>query len=137
MRHSGAGSIEGPCFQVDEISRSTLGAFLSLATSNFTTTSRNMASPTKKLVVCGGNGFLGSRICKYAVARGWDVTSIRYVEHFGHLSLVVPEVWRHSSQLNSSATQNKVVDAKVKPDSHNSLGLTITIVVLASHNGLL
>ncbi|KAI3537919.1 NAD dependent epimerase/dehydratase [Colletotrichum acutatum] len=30
----------------------------------------------KKLVVCGGNGFLGSRICKYAVARGWDVTSI-------------------------------------------------------------
>lgn len=30
----------------------------------------------KRLVVCGGNGFLGSRICKYAVARGWDVTSI-------------------------------------------------------------
>ncbi|KAL2213534.1 NAD dependent epimerase/dehydratase family protein [Sarocladium strictum] len=35
-----------------------------------------MASVAKKLVVCGGNGFLGSRICKYAVARGWDVTSI-------------------------------------------------------------
>ncbi|PSR75461.1 NAD dependent epimerase/dehydratase [Coniella lustricola] len=37
-----------------------------------------MASKTaaKKIVVCGGNGFLGSRICKYAVARGWDVTSI-------------------------------------------------------------
>ncbi|CAN8096284.1 unnamed protein product [Discula destructiva] len=33
-------------------------------------------STAKKLVVCGGNGFLGSRICKYAVARGWDVTSI-------------------------------------------------------------
>ncbi|KAL2064652.1 hypothetical protein VTL71DRAFT_3790 [Oculimacula yallundae] len=33
-------------------------------------------SATKKLVVCGGNGFLGSRICKSAVARGWDVTSI-------------------------------------------------------------
>jgi hypothetical protein len=31
----------------------------------------------KKIVVCGGNGFLGSRICKSAVARGWDVTSIR------------------------------------------------------------
>ncbi|ROV88264.1 hypothetical protein VSDG_09023 [Cytospora chrysosperma] len=30
----------------------------------------------KKIIVCGGNGFLGSRICKYAVARGWDVTSI-------------------------------------------------------------
>ncbi|KAK5990158.1 hypothetical protein PT974_08424 [Cladobotryum mycophilum] len=33
-------------------------------------------SAAKKLIVCGGNGFLGSRICKYAVARGWDVTSI-------------------------------------------------------------
>ncbi|KAH6643538.1 hypothetical protein C7974DRAFT_381735 [Boeremia exigua] len=30
----------------------------------------------KKLVVCGGNGFLGSRICRAAVARGWAVTSI-------------------------------------------------------------
>jgi uncharacterized protein YbjT (DUF2867 family) len=34
---------------------------------------------TKRLVICGGNGFLGSRICKSAVARGWDVTSIRYM----------------------------------------------------------
>ncbi|KAK7416437.1 hypothetical protein QQX98_005254 [Neonectria punicea] len=33
-------------------------------------------SVTKKLVVCGGSGFLGSRICQFAVARGWDVTSI-------------------------------------------------------------
>lgn len=33
-------------------------------------------SAAKRLVVCGGNGFLGSRICKYAVQRGWDVTSI-------------------------------------------------------------
>lgn len=38
-----------------------------------------MAESAKKIVVCGGNGFLGSRICKYAVERGWDVTSIRYV----------------------------------------------------------
>ncbi|KAK3114632.1 hypothetical protein LTR53_006882 [Teratosphaeriaceae sp. CCFEE 6253] len=30
----------------------------------------------RKLVVCGGNGFLGSRICKAAVAREWEVTSI-------------------------------------------------------------
>ncbi|KAF2720214.1 NAD(P)-binding protein [Polychaeton citri CBS 116435] len=34
------------------------------------------AAAKKKLVVCGGNGFLGSRICKAAVGRGWDVTSI-------------------------------------------------------------
>lgn len=31
----------------------------------------------KKIVVAGGNGFLGTRICKYAVARGWDVVSLR------------------------------------------------------------
>ncbi|KAF2862073.1 NAD(P)-binding protein [Piedraia hortae CBS 480.64] len=30
----------------------------------------------KKLVVCGGNGFLGSRICCAAVTRNWDVVSI-------------------------------------------------------------
>ncbi|KAF2139188.1 uncharacterized protein K452DRAFT_328475 [Aplosporella prunicola CBS 121167] len=35
-----------------------------------------MASASKKIVVCGGNGFLGTRICKAAVARGWSVTSI-------------------------------------------------------------
>ncbi|KAK1769272.1 hypothetical protein QBC33DRAFT_532829 [Phialemonium atrogriseum] len=33
-------------------------------------------SAAKKLVICGGNGFLGSRICRAAVARGWNVTSI-------------------------------------------------------------
>ncbi|KAF2655649.1 NAD(P)-binding protein [Lophiostoma macrostomum CBS 122681] len=30
----------------------------------------------KKLVICGGTGFLGSRICKAAAHRGWAVTSI-------------------------------------------------------------
>ncbi|KAL5404693.1 hypothetical protein PMIN03_008961 [Paraphaeosphaeria minitans] len=36
-----------------------------------------MASAAKKkLVVCGGNGFLGSRICRAAIQRGWTVTSI-------------------------------------------------------------
>lgn len=35
-----------------------------------------MSGAAKRLVVAGGNGFLGSRICKYAVVRGWDVTSI-------------------------------------------------------------
>ncbi|KAL1869081.1 hypothetical protein VTK73DRAFT_3389 [Phialemonium thermophilum] len=33
-------------------------------------------SAVKRLVVCGGNGFVGSRICRSAVARGWDVISI-------------------------------------------------------------
>ncbi|KAE8349672.1 hypothetical protein BDV28DRAFT_56746 [Aspergillus coremiiformis] len=31
---------------------------------------------TKRLVVAGGNGFLGSRICRSAVARGWSVISL-------------------------------------------------------------
>lgn len=34
------------------------------------------AAAKKKLLVFGGNGFLGSRICKAAVARDWDVTSV-------------------------------------------------------------
>ncbi|KAF8476932.1 hypothetical protein BDZ91DRAFT_708371 [Kalaharituber pfeilii] len=33
-------------------------------------------SPTRHLVVCGGNGFLGSRICRSAVAQNFKVTSI-------------------------------------------------------------
>jgi len=41
----------------------------------------------KKIVVCGGNGFLGSRICKSAVARGWDVTSIRLVQYLGIVAM--------------------------------------------------
>ncbi|KAJ5515271.1 hypothetical protein N7527_006831 [Penicillium freii] len=32
--------------------------------------------PTKRLVVAGGSGFLGSRICKAATARGWTVISL-------------------------------------------------------------
>ncbi|KAL1987509.1 hypothetical protein VTN96DRAFT_3436 [Rasamsonia emersonii] len=31
---------------------------------------------SKRIVVAGGSGFLGSRICKHAVARGWSVTSL-------------------------------------------------------------
>ncbi|EDN03483.1 mitochondrion protein [Histoplasma capsulatum] len=31
---------------------------------------------TKRIVVAGGSGFLGSRICKSAVARGWEVVSL-------------------------------------------------------------
>ncbi|OJD10649.1 hypothetical protein AJ78_08397 [Emergomyces pasteurianus Ep9510] len=30
----------------------------------------------KRIVVAGGSGFLGSRICKSAVARGWNVVSL-------------------------------------------------------------
>ena len=47
-----------------------------------------MAQATKKrLVVAGGNGFLGSRICKSAVARGWHVTSIRYLSFLNNKAI--------------------------------------------------
>ncbi|KAF2454060.1 hypothetical protein BDY21DRAFT_326600 [Lineolata rhizophorae] len=35
-----------------------------------------MTAASKKLVVCGGTGFLGSRICRAGASRGWDVTSL-------------------------------------------------------------
>ncbi|KAK4661516.1 uncharacterized protein QC763_0103830 [Podospora pseudopauciseta] len=35
-----------------------------------------MSTATKRLIVFGGNGFLGSRICRSAVARNWEVISI-------------------------------------------------------------
>ncbi|RYO74127.1 hypothetical protein DL762_010553 [Monosporascus cannonballus] len=35
-----------------------------------------MPAAAKRIVICGGNGFLGSRMCKSAISRGWDVTSI-------------------------------------------------------------
>ncbi|KAI1978319.1 hypothetical protein LOZ53_003071 [Ophidiomyces ophidiicola] len=35
-----------------------------------------MAAAATRLVVAGGSGFLGSRICQSAVTRGWDVVSL-------------------------------------------------------------
>ena len=35
-----------------------------------------MATKSRNLLVCGGSGFLGSRICKIASARKWNVTSL-------------------------------------------------------------
>ena len=34
------------------------------------------AAPNTKLLVIGGNGFVGREVCKYAVQRGFDVTSL-------------------------------------------------------------
>jgi len=51
------------------------------------------AAATKRLVVCGGNGFLGSRICKAAVSRGWDVTSIRYELPIFPTSKTYLQIW--------------------------------------------
>ena len=34
------------------------------------------ASGSKKMVVLGGSGFVGRKVCEIAVGRGWDVTSL-------------------------------------------------------------
>ncbi|KAK1750736.1 isoflavone reductase IRL [Echria macrotheca] len=53
-----------------------------------------MSAP-KKLVVCGGSGFLGSRICRAAVSRGWDVISISRSGQpkWQHLTSSTPPDW--------------------------------------------
>ena len=35
-----------------------------------------MATQARSILVCGGSGFLGSRICKIAAARNWNVVSL-------------------------------------------------------------
>ncbi|AEO69205.1 54fec148-4afa-4a0b-a808-0da9dc7605ee [Thermothielavioides terrestris] len=55
-------------------------------------------SATKRLVVFGGNGFLGSRICRAAVARDWDVTSVSRsgTPHWSSVtSSSSPPAWSH------------------------------------------
>ncbi|KAK4032555.1 isoflavone reductase IRL [Parachaetomium inaequale] len=56
-------------------------------------------SATKRIVVFGGNGFLGSRICRAAVARNWDVTSVSRSGRPNWLSITsspTPPNWSHS-----------------------------------------
>ncbi|KAK4169477.1 isoflavone reductase IRL [Cladorrhinum sp. PSN259] len=58
-----------------------------------------MSTAAKRIVVFGGNGFLGSRICKAAVARNWDVTSVSRsgTPHWASLSSSSnPPQWSHS-----------------------------------------
>ncbi|KAK4157141.1 isoflavone reductase IRL [Chaetomidium leptoderma] len=55
-------------------------------------------SATKRIVVFGGNGFLGSRICRAAVARNWDVTSVSRsgTPHWSSItSSPTPPSWSH------------------------------------------
>ncbi|KAL2181588.1 uncharacterized protein P884DRAFT_234442 [Thermothelomyces heterothallicus CBS 202.75] len=56
-------------------------------------------SATKRIIVFGGNGFLGSRICRAAVARKWDVTSVSRSGRPNWLSITdspTPPSWSHS-----------------------------------------
>ncbi|KAL6716808.1 hypothetical protein ACLMJK_004720 [Lecanora helva] len=69
----------------------------------------------KKIVVCGGNGFLGSRICKAAIHRGWHVTS---------LSRSGPPTWSSVSSSPTPPSWSGSVSWEkadvLKPDSYKS-----------------
>jgi hypothetical protein len=60
---------------------------------------RMASTVKKKIVVAGGNGFLGSRICKSAVARGWDVTSVRHVLSLPYISYLLASCSHQLSPL--------------------------------------
>ncbi|KAL2133400.1 hypothetical protein VTI74DRAFT_2443 [Chaetomium olivicolor] len=54
---------------------------------------------SKRIVVFGGSGFLGSRICRAAVARNWDVTSVSRhgAPHWSSItSSPSPPSWSHA-----------------------------------------
>ncbi|KAK8845366.1 hypothetical protein IAR55_006079 [Kwoniella newhampshirensis] len=74
-----------------------------------------------RLLVIGGNGFLGSAICRLAVGKGWDVSSMSssgkpYATPAGHTPAWVPQVKWHAASAFS-------------PDSYSSLIQESTAVV--------
>ncbi|KIX05826.1 uncharacterized protein Z518_03798 [Rhinocladiella mackenziei CBS 650.93] len=93
----------------------------------------------KKVVVAGGNGFLGSRICRAAVARGWDVTSI---------SRSGEPTWAHvSSEVTAPSWSTSVTWAKgdiLKPNTYtpylkdaDAVVHTMGILLEADYKGIL
>ncbi|WWC57867.1 uncharacterized protein I303_100402 [Kwoniella dejecticola CBS 10117] len=73
-----------------------------------------MAVP--KLLVVGGNGFLGSAICKAAVGKGWEVSSMSssgrpYTTPAGHTPSWVQQVsWQSGDAFNPESYRNLVSD---------------------------
>ncbi|KAL8807828.1 MAG: hypothetical protein Q9182_000477 [Xanthomendoza sp. 2 TL-2023] len=70
----------------------------------------------KKIVVCGGNGFLGTRICKSAIARNWTVTSISRSGPPTTWSTVPPAwstsvAWEKANLLNPASYRHLLADA--------------------------
>ncbi|KAG1756706.1 mitochondrial protein [Suillus paluster] len=65
-----------------------------------------MSAVAQKILVVGGNGFVGSAVCKLALARGMEVTSISssgkpYKTPKGHTPAWVERVeWRKADALN-------------------------------------
>ncbi|MCJ1280185.1 hypothetical protein MMC21_008012 [Puttea exsequens] len=97
----------------------------------------------KKLVVAGGNGFLGSRICRAAHARGWTVVSLsrRGPPHWPSISSspTAPPwstavSWHSANILNpstyNSATHDLLADA-------DAVVHTLGILLEADYKGVL
>ncbi|WWD22309.1 hypothetical protein CI109_106800 [Kwoniella shandongensis] len=80
-----------------------------------------MSASVPRLLVVGGNGFLGSAICRLAVGKGWDVSSMSssgkpYATPAGHTPAWAPRVKWHAASAFS-------------PDSYSTLIGESTAVV--------
>ncbi|KIR30002.1 mitochondrial protein [Cryptococcus deuterogattii LA55] len=69
-----------------------------------------------RLLVVGGNGFLGSAICKAAVGKGWEVSSMSssgkpYTTPAGHTPAWVPKVSWHSASAFSPSSYSSLVSS--------------------------
>ncbi|KAK4683832.1 hypothetical protein P7C73_g6389, partial [Tremellales sp. Uapishka_1] len=67
-----------------------------------------------KLLVVGGNGYLGSAICKAAVTKGWEVSSMSssgkpYTTPASHTPSWVPSVKWHKASAFEPATYRSLV----------------------------
>ncbi|ORX33547.1 putative mitochondrion protein [Kockovaella imperatae] len=70
----------------------------------------------QKLLVVGGNGFLGSAICKAAVGRGWEVSSMSssgkpYATPAGHAPKWVDAVQWHAANAFEPSSYSSLVDS--------------------------
>ncbi|WVQ93993.1 hypothetical protein IAU59_001071 [Kwoniella sp. CBS 9459] len=73
-----------------------------------------MSASVPRLLVVGGNGFLGSAICKAAVSKGWEVSSMSssgkpYTTPAGHTPAWVPRVSWHSASAFEPSTYSSLI----------------------------
>ncbi|WWC97358.1 hypothetical protein V866_004237 [Kwoniella sp. B9012] len=75
-----------------------------------------MAASVPKLLVVGGNGFLGSAICKAAVTKGWEVSSMSssgkpYTTPAGHSPAWSSKVqWARADAFDPSTYEHLIKD---------------------------
>ncbi|WVQ80463.1 hypothetical protein IAT38_002568 [Cryptococcus sp. DSM 104549] len=69
-----------------------------------------------RLLVVGGNGFLGSAICKAAVGKGWEVSSMSssgkpYTSPAGHTPAWVPRVSWHAASAFTPSSYSSLISS--------------------------